>query len=80
MEKAYEARDYYVLYGQWYVGEGVFYWEEVSEELDSHDECVAAYENMKDDSEYLDWKIEHHTVTVTLKPKNDLVNPNAHLN
>ena len=76
MEPKLRTYEEYVIFGQVYQGEGIYYWEEFMESdtklfdpPKSAEEAMSQLELMREDwCQCVDWKILHRLVTVIREP------------
>lgn len=66
------TKEYYQLRGQYYLGDGVYLWENL-EQCKTLEKCIQCRSNaMMHYPEYVDYEIIHRIETVVMTPQNDI--------
>jgi hypothetical protein len=68
---------FYQLRGQYYLGDGIYLWEDVDAQCDTLESCLGCKDYaLKYSPEYVDFMVEHKVVVTTLilAPENNIEN------
>lgn len=65
-----KTEKYYQLFGQYYLNDGIYSWEEVDAHCGTLEECLECKEYaMRTSPEYVDFRVEYHIVTEVYGPE-----------